>query len=536
MDEDVDPLMGPMADLMAEHQLSSTTVKEIPKPVKRMEKKTNLFDHLPVFNIRSVFRNIFNDLLDLYWYYYLKQYSPDIEQDVLLHQSTLWSSLQRLALLCIVSIHSLPFSRHSSPFQVYIILTLPFPMLVHFLPGIYICSLLFIDLFLPLLIYSNWFRCLHELRQWMSTIRTHQQWLIKIHGFQLIRSTSSVFESQLSQLRRTIFEELHKHFLITRQIAREYSPANDQLICDIDLHEFGPLIQSSPSDLETLTNHFDQISINSMLKLCYLQINECIQLIHLHRPKSYWNFHTYQTTLTQSMENINRMKRNCSTMVDYIEVEHPSTRKLIPAYFLLRSNCEQLFEMNENDCINPDQLKRIIQDLKTVLFSLEAIQSKPMSTTNPNTTDQVLSNETSPSNISSYHRFDDQLAESMDEILVCDTGHLIDEITDHSSETFDYDQRFLREQTHCLMKELQTAIEGKKQEWNEREERLLGHVEKEILVEKINEEPFERISSMEKPKSMLDELKHSFVLNRKKLHLDEDIFGEEENFEDDDSE
>ena len=372
----------------------------------------------------------------------------------------------------------------------------------------------------------------------MSTIRLHQQWLIKIHGFQLIRSTSSLFESQLYQLRRTIFEELQKHFLITRQIAREYSPDNDQLICYIDLNEFGPLIQSSPSELETITNHFDQISINSMLKLCHLQINECIQLIHLHRPKSYWIFSTYQTTLSQSIESLNRMKRNCSTMVDYIEVEKPSTRKLVPAYFLLRSNCEQLFAMNENDCINSDQLKRIIQDLKTVLFSLEAIHSKPITATNPNTTEQVLSNETSPSNISSYHRFDDQLAESMDEILVCDTGHLTDETTDHSPETFDYDQRILREQTHCLMKELQTAIEGKKQEWNEREQRLLGHVEKEILVEKkspiIAEQPFERIPSMERPISMLDELKHSFVLNRKKLHLDEDIFGEEENFEDDD--
>ena len=27
------------------------------------------------------------------------------------------------------------------------------------------------------------------------------------------------------------------------------------------------------------------------------------------------------------------------------------------------------------------------------------------------------------------------------------------------------------------MKELQTAIQGKKQEWNEREQRLLGHID-----------------------------------------------------------
>jgi hypothetical protein len=35
---------------------------------------------------------------------------------------------------------------------------------------------------------------------------------------------------------------------------------------------------------------------------------------------------------------------------------------------------------------------------------------------------------------------------------------------------------------------------------------------------------------------MLDELKHTFILNRKKLNIDEDVFGEDEpeNFDDDD--
>ena len=105
MDEDVDPLVGPMADLMAEHQLS-TKARDTPKPVERIEERRNLFDHLPVFDIRSIFRNIFTYLLDLYWYYYLKQYSPDIEQEDSLHQSSLSSILKKLALLFMVSILS----------------------------------------------------------------------------------------------------------------------------------------------------------------------------------------------------------------------------------------------------------------------------------------------------------------------------------------------------------------------------------------------------------------------------------------------
>ena len=536
MDEDVDPLVGPMADLMAEHQLA-TNVKEIPKSIEPIEQKKSLRDYLPVINIHLVFQNVFTYLLDLYWYHYLHQYSPNIEQDTSLHQPTVFSLLKKLTLLCIVRSFSIQFSLHSSIIQVYIILTFPFSVFIHLLSGVYICYLLVIDLLLPLLLYFNWFRCLHSLRRLIKTVEIHQQWLIHIHGFQLIRPTSSLFESQLQQLRRAIFEELRTHFLFTRQIAREYSSNNDQLICSIDLQEFGPLIQSQDNELELISNHFDQISVNSMFKLCHLQINECIQLIHLSRPKSYWIFHQYRMTLSQSIDKLNLLKRNCSMMVNYLDGEKPSSKKLTSTYFLLRSNCEELFQMNENDSINPEQFKRIIQDLKTVLYSLEAIQSKPNPTINTNTSEQILSSENPPSNISSYHRFDDQLAESMDEILVCDTGQLTDEITDQSHETYDYDQRFLREQTHCLMKELQSAIEGKKQEWNEREQRLLGHIEKEIiLVEKkspsVDEQPFQRMSSMENSTSMLDELKHSFALNRNKLHVDEeDIFGEDDDYQ-----
>ena len=52
----------------------------------------------------------------------------------------------------------------------------------------------------------------------------------------------------------------------------------------------------------------------------------------------------------------------------------------------------------------------------------------------------------------------------------------------------------------------------------------------------IDEQPFEKVSSLENTMSMLDELKHSFVLNKKKLNINEDVFGEEEeeNFGDED--
>ena len=94
------------------------------------------------------------------------------------------------------------------------------------------------------------------------------------------------------------------------------------------------------------------------------------------------------------------------------------------------------------------------------------------------------------------------------------------------------------------MKELQTAIQGKKQDWNEREQRLLGAVDQaedeplpEIKQEVVDEEPFEKLSSMSNTISMLDELKHTFVLNRKKLNINEDIFGEDDigDFDDEDN-
>ncbi|CAF4170400.1 unnamed protein product, partial [Rotaria sp. Silwood2] len=195
----------------------------------------------------------------------------------------------------------------------------------------------------PFYIYYNWFNCLKSIYLFLNTIHNHQQWLINIQGFQLIRPTSSLFENQLYQLRCRIFEELKKHFLYSRQIARQYSIQNEQLICYIDLNEFGLLINEKDNyDFDKITNQYDQTSINSLFKLCHLQINECIQLIHINRPKSYSIFYNYNKFLLKSIENLNKIKQNCSIMINSIDNEKiSSSKKLISSYFLLRSNCEQ---------------------------------------------------------------------------------------------------------------------------------------------------------------------------------------------------
>ena len=461
---------------------------------------------------------------------------PKSTTDISIIEKTVFFLRRKLILL------SNFFQNHLPILQIYAILTLTLPFIFRILFFIFILILFIIDFLIPFLIYYNWFDCLKTIRLFLNTIQTHQQWLIQIHGFQLIRPTSSLFENQLYQLRRKIFEELKTYFIFSRQIAQQYSTKTDQFICYIDLEEFGPLIQSTTFELDEITNKFDQISINSILKLCHLQINECIQLIHLTRPKSYWIFSNYKKFLLKSIENLNKIKQNCSIMIDYIGLEkNSSSKKFISSYFLLRSNCEQLFEMNEN---NSEQLKRIIQDLKTVIYSLEGIQSKPISKVDQLNIEEILFNENSLSNITSYHRFDDKIEECMDEILVCHTGKPDDDddgMKNNILDIDDYDKRLLREQTNCLMKELQTAIQGKKQEWNEREQHLLGHLENNQEEDKkqiVDEEPFEKLTPMSDTITMLDELKHTFVLNRKKLNIDEDVFGEDEieNFGDDSDE
>jgi hypothetical protein len=105
-DEDIDPLMGPVADLMAEHNLSSTTT-DIKNPVEIIEipeQKTKILDYLSFLNIHSLFKDIFNYIIDIQWYHYINKISPQIEQEIFLNPSQIYSSLKTLSLLFIVSI------------------------------------------------------------------------------------------------------------------------------------------------------------------------------------------------------------------------------------------------------------------------------------------------------------------------------------------------------------------------------------------------------------------------------------------------
>jgi hypothetical protein len=99
-DEDIDPLVGPVADLMAEHNLSSTSIN-VKKPVESMvilEQKIKILDYLAFLNIHLLFKDVFNYILDHEWYHYLNKYSPKLEQEVFHNQS----SLKKLSLLFIV--------------------------------------------------------------------------------------------------------------------------------------------------------------------------------------------------------------------------------------------------------------------------------------------------------------------------------------------------------------------------------------------------------------------------------------------------
>ncbi|CAF1554104.1 unnamed protein product [Rotaria sordida] len=109
-DEDIDPLMGPVADLMAEHNLSSTTTttaSKIQKPIESIEildQKINILDYLSFFNIHLLFKDIFNYLLDIQWYNKMRKLFPKTEQEIFLNHSQMYSSLKKLFLFFIVSI------------------------------------------------------------------------------------------------------------------------------------------------------------------------------------------------------------------------------------------------------------------------------------------------------------------------------------------------------------------------------------------------------------------------------------------------
>jgi hypothetical protein len=114
-DEDIDPLMGPVADLMAEHNLSSTSINNNPvELIEISEEKIKILDYLSFLNIHLLLKNIFNYILDIQWYRYIHKISPKLEQEVFLDPPQISSSLKILSLLFIVSI-----SRSHFPCQLF---------------------------------------------------------------------------------------------------------------------------------------------------------------------------------------------------------------------------------------------------------------------------------------------------------------------------------------------------------------------------------------------------------------------------------
>ena len=88
-DEDIDPIMGPVAELMAEHNLSSspapklsTDIKDSVESIEILEQKPKILDYFSFLNIHSHFKNIFQYILDIRWSHYLIKISPKIEQEL----------------------------------------------------------------------------------------------------------------------------------------------------------------------------------------------------------------------------------------------------------------------------------------------------------------------------------------------------------------------------------------------------------------------------------------------------------------------
>jgi hypothetical protein len=109
-DEDIDPLVGPVADLMAEHQLASTgksepsmTEIEPMKTIELLPTKSFVWDYLSGFNLRLLLQALFQYPLDILWYRYMKRMFPHNEQEVCLIQQPVSRSLKKLCLLSFVS-------------------------------------------------------------------------------------------------------------------------------------------------------------------------------------------------------------------------------------------------------------------------------------------------------------------------------------------------------------------------------------------------------------------------------------------------
>ena len=106
-DEDIDPLVGPVADLMAEHQLASTgklqeieslTTIEVLPPAQPF-----IWNYLSGFHPRAILQDLFQYPLDILWYRYMRRMFPGSEQEVCLNHASVPRSLKKLCLISVVS-------------------------------------------------------------------------------------------------------------------------------------------------------------------------------------------------------------------------------------------------------------------------------------------------------------------------------------------------------------------------------------------------------------------------------------------------
>ena len=106
-DEDIDPVVGPVADLMAEHHLASTDKVHQTEPMKTIElsppAESLMWNYLLGFHPRSILQDLFQYPLDLLWYRYMQRMFPHSEQEVCLNEQSVPRSLKKLCLLSVVS-------------------------------------------------------------------------------------------------------------------------------------------------------------------------------------------------------------------------------------------------------------------------------------------------------------------------------------------------------------------------------------------------------------------------------------------------
>ena len=140
-DEDVDPLLGPVAELMAEHELHTPATPfmstDTTEPVKSVERVDQPMQWLDSFNPRLLFKDLFDHVLDVLWYRYIRRTCQVDDEPVFLNQRQTCSSLKKLCLLLLVSSYTSQPSRRSSmltcsrltsfsPFHFHLFFMVPF--------------------------------------------------------------------------------------------------------------------------------------------------------------------------------------------------------------------------------------------------------------------------------------------------------------------------------------------------------------------------------------------------------------------------